>query len=226
MAVTAVQLQTVVDACAGCDRLLEREHEQPIWAQRFCQRRDDALQVAEIHERVRGHDQVEAFAVIAQVIRQLSFYQSVVDVLLLCVRQHPLGQIHADQPARKRRDERAAESRPASSTSRRCECSRQESSTIAATSVGARYDSLASFDSKLAAKLSNVVSTKPFDARSGTSRPVQAASMCRAIGSPGSSSSHSSKISTALSTSPSVQCASASSFRASRCFGLSVITLQ
>jgi len=33
------------------------------------------------------------------------------------------------------------------------------------------------FDSKLAAKLSKVVSTKQFDARSGTSRPVQAASM-------------------------------------------------
>ena len=77
-----------------------------------------------------------------------------------------------------------------------------------------------------AAKLSKVCSTNPSDARAGTSRPEHAASMCRAIGSSGSSSSHSSKISTALSTSPSVQCASASSRRASRCFGLSVITLQ
>ena len=64
------------------------------------------------------------------------------------------------------------------------------------------------------------VSTNASDARGGTSRPEQAASMCRAMGSSGSSSSHSSKTSTALSTSPSVQCASASSLRASGSFGL------
>ena len=62
-------------------------------------------------------------------------------------------------------------------------------------------------------------------ARAGTSRPVHAASMCRAIGSSGSSCSHSSKIATASPISPSVQCASASSLRASWCFGLSVMTL-
>jgi hypothetical protein len=85
---------------------------------------------------------------------------------------------------------------------------------------------VASFASKLAAKLSNVASMKPSDARAGTLRPVHAASMCRATGSSGSSSSHCSKISAALSTSPRVQCASARSLRASRYFGRSVITLQ
>ena len=114
MTVTAVQLQTVVDTGAVSDRVLEREHEEPIRAQCSCDRRDDALQVAEIHERVGRHDQVEGFAIIAQVLRQLGFHQRVVDVLVLRVRQHPFGQIHADQPARKRRDERAAKSRSTS----------------------------------------------------------------------------------------------------------------
>ncbi len=65
---------------------------------------------------------------------------------------------------------------------------------MAATSAGARYDSRSSFDSKLAAKLSNVRSTNPFEARAGTSCPVHAACMCSAIGSSGSSCSHSSKM--------------------------------
>ena len=81
MTVTAVQFQTVVDIGAVSDRVLEREHEKPIRAQGSCERRDDALQVAEVHERVGRHDQVEGFAVIAQVLRQLSFHQRVVDVL-------------------------------------------------------------------------------------------------------------------------------------------------
>jgi hypothetical protein len=46
---------------------------------------------------------------------------------------------------------------------------------------------------------------KALDARSGTSRPVQAAYMCRAIAFSGSSS----KMLIALSISPSVQCATA-----------------
>ena len=50
--------------------------------------------------------------------------------------------------------------------------------------------------------------------------------MCTAIGWSGSSSSHSSNASIALSFSPSVQWASASSRRASGCFGLNVMTLQ
>ena len=58
------------------------------------------------------------------------------------------------------------------------------------------------------------------------SRPVHADSMWRAMGSSGSSASHSSKIRIASSISPSVQCASASSLRASGCFGRSVIALQ
>ena len=56
---------------------------------------------------------------------------------------------------------------PASSTSRLFDGARPESSSIAATSAGARYDSFASFDSKLAAKLSKVASTNPSDARAG-----------------------------------------------------------
>ncbi len=115
---------------------------------------------------------------------------------------------------------------PASSTSSCFAASGSVSASTAATSAGARYWSLASFASKLAAKLSNVASMNASDARAGTSRPEQAASMCNAIGSSGSSRSHSSKISTALSTSPRVQCASASSLRASGCFGRSVITLE
>ena len=50
--------------------------------------------------------------------------------------------------------------------------------------------------------------------------------MWRAIGSSGSSASHSSNTSIALSTSPSVQCASASNLRASGCVGRSVITFE
>ena len=116
---------------------------------------------------------------------------------------------------------------PASSTSRLFDrCRRSESASIAATSAGARYNSLASLASKLPAKLSNVCSMNASDARAGTSRPEHAAIMCRAMGWSGSSLSHSSKTATASSTSPSVQCASASSLRASGCFGLNVMTLQ
>ena len=82
---------------------------------------------------------------------------------------------------------------PASSTSRLFDASTSESASISATSAGARYDSLASLASKLAAKLSKVFSTNASDARAGTSRPEHAASMCRAMGWSGSSSSHSSK---------------------------------
>ena len=63
MTVTAVRLQTVVDTVAVSDRVLEREHQQPIRAQRARERRDDAREVAEIHQRVGRHDQVEGFAV-------------------------------------------------------------------------------------------------------------------------------------------------------------------
>ena len=111
---------------------------------------------------------------------------------------------------------------PASSTSRLFAGSiGQCPSSIAATSAGARYDSLASFESKLAAKLSKV----RFDVAHPTPAPAPRARCtppaCAARSDcPGSSASHSSKISRALSISPSVQCASASSRRASGCFGL------
>ena len=59
MTVTAVQLQAVAGTVAVSGRVLEREHQEPIRAQCSCERRDDALQVAEIHERVGRHDQVE-----------------------------------------------------------------------------------------------------------------------------------------------------------------------
>ena len=50
--------------------------------------------------------------------------------------------------------------------------------------------------------------------------------MCCAMGSPGSSASHSSSTFTASSTSPIMQCANASSRRASGCLGRKVIALQ
>ena len=84
----------------------------------------------------------------------------------------------------------------------------------------------ASFASKLAAKLAKVSVTNASDARAGTSRPVHAASMWRAIGWAGSSTSQSSKILIAASTSPIVEWASASSLRASGCFGRRVSALQ
>src|SRR6266508_1282872 len=59
---------------------------------------------------------------------------------------------------------------PASSTSRLFDASTSGSARIAATRAGARYDSLASLESKVAAKLSKVISTNASDARGGTSR--------------------------------------------------------
>src|SRR5262249_23118818 len=88
----------------------KREHDKPIRAQCTGERRNDARQVAEIHERVGRHDQVEGFAVIAQVVRQLGFYQCMVDVLVLSVLQQHFGQLHAEHQASKRRAELAAES--------------------------------------------------------------------------------------------------------------------
>ena len=91
---------------------------------------------------------------------------------------------------------------------------------------GARYERLSSLTSKLEAKWSKVFATKASDARGGTLRPVLAASMCAAMGSSGSSASHSSRSFTASSTSPIMQWASASSRRVSRCFGRNVSALQ
>ena len=185
MTVTAVQLQAVADIGAVSDRVLEREHQEPIRAQCSCERRDDALQVTEIHERVGRHDQVEGFAVVAQVLASTRLSsvrgrRSFPSRAPASLRTNPRRPTGAQKARRARRRVPFHILHPA----RRGDATAQgrESSSIAATSAGARYDSLASFASKLAAKLSKVVSTKPFDARSGTSRPVQAASMCRAIG--------------------------------------------
>ena len=119
----------------------------------------------------------------------------------------------ADRTARCRSRRRA---RRGSSTARS-----PASSSIAPTSAGARYDSLASFDSKLAAKLSNVCCDVPVRrARRDVAAGARRQHVPRRSDRPGSSSSHSSKMRIALSISPSVQCASASSRRASGCFGL------
>ena len=204
VAVPAVPFEAVVDADAGCEGALEREDEKPVRAKRSCGGKDDEFEVAEIHERVGRDDHVEGFGAGAQVFRQLGSHQLVVDRLLFRLREHAFGEIDADQPVRIRRHERAAESRSAAGVEH-VEALRRLGPRIlrhCGDEGRARYDNRSSFDSKLAAKQSNVVSTNPFDARAGTSRPVHAASMCIAIGSPGSSSSHSLNILTASSISP------------------------
>ena len=197
MTVTAVQLQTVTGVGAVSDRMLERKHQEPVRTQGSRERRNDTLQVAEIHQRVGRHDQVEGFAVVAQVLASTRLSSgrgrhSFPSRVPACLRTGPRRPAGAQKAPRARRTVPFHTLRPARRGA--WEGLRPQSSSMAATSAGARYDSLASFASKLAAKLSKVVSTKAFDARSGTSRPVQAANMCRAIGFPGSSSSHSSRI--------------------------------
>ena len=96
------------------DGMLQREDEQPIGTQRARAGRNDVGQVTEIDQRVRRHDQVEGFAVIAQILGQLRLDQRVVDVLLGCLLEHSLRQVHAGERSCKRRDERAAQPGPAS----------------------------------------------------------------------------------------------------------------
>jgi hypothetical protein len=60
-----MQLQTVTGIGAVSGRVFERKHQVPVRAQCSCERRDDVPQVAEIHQRVGRHDQVEGFAVVA-----------------------------------------------------------------------------------------------------------------------------------------------------------------
>ena len=71
MTVTAVQFQAETGVGAVAGRVLKRKHQEPIRAQGFSERSNDTLQVAEIHQRIRRHDQVERFAIVAQVLAQL-----------------------------------------------------------------------------------------------------------------------------------------------------------
>ena len=135
----------------------------------------------------------------------------------------PRRQIDADQPPRIRRDERAAQPGAAAGVEH-VEALRRLDARVRQhprhQRRGAVQQLARAWHRSWRRSCRRSVSTNPSDARAGTSRPEHAASMCRAIGWSGSSLSHSSKIATALSTSPSVQCASASSLRASGCFGL------
>ncbi len=164
-----------------------------------------------------------------QVRGQLDLQQLVVDLLLLRLRQHAGRQIDAGQPARIRRHERPAQAGAAAGVEhvealRRPRGPHPPASPPPAPAPGRRASPASTRSSRRSCRRSARRSRS--EARAGTSRPVHAASMWRAIGSSGSSASHSSKIRIALSTSPSVQCASASSRRASGCFGRSVIALQ
>src|SRR5258707_14482098 len=106
MTITAVQSQTVVEIGPASDRELKREYKEPVRPQCCCCCCYDVFQVAEIHESVARHDQVECSPVVAEVIRQLGFQQFVVDVLLFRVRQHSCGEINTHQSARIRSNQR------------------------------------------------------------------------------------------------------------------------
>ena len=106
--------QAVGGMSGVADGMLQREDEQPIGTQRARAGCNDVGQVTEIDQRVRRHDQVEGFAVIAQILGQLRLDQRVVDVLLGCLLEHSLRQVHAGERSCKRRDERAAQPGPAS----------------------------------------------------------------------------------------------------------------
>src|SRR5580765_9028573 len=69
VAVTAVQSQTIVEIGPACDRVLERANEEAVRPQCCCCCCYDVFQLAEIHESVARHNQVECFQVIAQVLR-------------------------------------------------------------------------------------------------------------------------------------------------------------
>ena len=129
-----------------------------------------------------------------QVCGQLTSDQLVVDIPRAGAIDHRFGQVDSDEAPRVRRDERTAEPGAAAGIEY-VEASRRADAPRASPPRAPALDttSCASLASKLAAKLSNVLSMNASDARVGTSRPEQAASMCRAIGSSGSSRSHSSK---------------------------------
>ncbi len=132
---------------------------QPARPQRAGRRGDDLVERAEVHQRVGRHDHVEGLGLTAQVLGQLGLQQLVVDLLLFGLREHAGREVDAGQPPRIWRDERTAQPRSAARVEhveagatprgRHHRASRS-------TSAGARYASLASFDSKLAAKLSKV----------------------------------------------------------------------
>ena len=77
------------------DGMLQRENEEPIGTQRARAGCNDVGQVTEIDQRVRRHDQVEGFAAVAQILGQLRLDQRAVDVLLGCLLEHSLRQVHA-----------------------------------------------------------------------------------------------------------------------------------
>ena len=142
MTVAAVQFQAV----AGIDRagrMLEREHQKAVRPERARRQRSP---------RLRGRRNTRAYrptrsgrrprGLSRQILGQFGLRQRVVDLLLFRARQHPARQVHACQPARIGASDRPHRPvpQPASSTSRRFDRSRPESSIIAATSAGARYD--------------------------------------------------------------------------------------
>src|SRR5215831_6911623 len=70
------------------DRVLEREDQESTGVQRSCRRRQDAVQGAEVHQRVGRYDDVERAGVIAQVRGELCLDQLVVQLLLPGLCQH------------------------------------------------------------------------------------------------------------------------------------------
>ena len=190
---------------------------------------NNPLEGAKVDEGVRRHDRVECARGVAQIRGQFTLEQFVVDVLGLRLRQHARGQVDSHQPTCVRRDERPAQPGAASSV--------QHIEPLRRIGVGSgqhRRDQgrgavrqlRRAWRRSCPRSCRRSSSMKASDARAGTSRPEHAAIMCRAMGLSGSSASHSSNTRTASSTSPRVQCASASSLRASGCFGLKVMTLQ
>jgi hypothetical protein len=113
MTVAAMHLQAVGQLRASVHGVLEREHQPPPRPQRLCRGGQHRLEIAEIHERVGGHDDVEGVRVVPHVRRELGALQLVVHVLVPRVRQHGVREVHAYQLAGVRRDERTAEPRAA-----------------------------------------------------------------------------------------------------------------
>ena len=224
MAVAAVPFKTVVDvrrppaACSSVKR------EARAGRSALCGRGDDELEVAEIHQRVGRDDHVERFAVGPQIFGQLGSSPPRRRHSSLSLFQHAFREVDADPTGALRRDERPAEAGAAAGVQhveplRRLGPDASPSATRAGRDTTTARASLRS--SPQNSRMSLHVSVGRARRKGRHTRPACAAhrvhlALRRAIP----------EIATASSIWPSVQCASASSFRASLCRGRSATTLH
>ena len=185
MAVAPVRADGVPRVGPGAGQFLDGEDEPSAGTQRVRGSRNDLLERSEIDERVCRHDHVERPGGVAQVGGQLTFDQLVVDIPRPGLSEHALrtGRLPPVGAHTARRAVRTARCRSRHRARRGSSTPRHPIPPASPRPAPARGTTAwRAWNRSWRRSCRRSVSMNASDARGGTSRPEQAASMCRAIG--------------------------------------------